>query len=156
MLSALLLIACALEAPTPPAASAPPTAKAGAAAEPSPAAEDDPPPAGKISGEPILERPIVLGSVDTPTVERVVGAARADIETCFTAERQKSPELAGKVLVRFSIGTDGAVSSVRTKTTSLRHPPTEDCLNARVGELRFPPAAGGGTAIVTYPFTFGG
>ncbi len=61
MLVAFLFVACASETPAAP--------------------EDGAPPAGKISGEPILERPIVLGSVDTPTVERVVGAAHGPAVT---------------------------------------------------------------------------
>ncbi|MDP7289064.1 MAG: hypothetical protein QGH94_13845, partial [Phycisphaerae bacterium] len=49
-----------------------------------------------------------------------------------------SPEL-----VKFTIDSKGAVSKTETHATSMRHPPTEDCINGVVAKATFPaPALG--------------
>lgn len=115
---------------------------------------DEPAPAGSITGEPILPSTIVLGALSANVVESVLNAARSELNTCYTAELAKNPGIAGKVLVRFTIGRDGKVTAARTKSTSLWHPPTEECLNTKVLGLQFPTPGEGGTALVTHPFTF--
>lgn len=111
-------------------------------------------PAGSITGEPILPTTIVLGALSSNVVEGVLSAAGNELNACYTAELEKNPGLAGKVLVRFTIGKDGKVTAARTKSTSLWHPPTEDCLNTKLLGLQFPIPGEGGTALVTHPFVF--
>jgi hypothetical protein len=134
----LALFACAPDAP-PPVAPAPPQAVA--------------PPAGAIGGEPILPRPTVVGAISADDVVAGMASQEAAIHRCWEQEKAKNPALAGKVLVKFVIGTDGAVRDPTVRSSSLRDPATEACVVARVGEVRYPPLASG-TAVVHYPFVF--
>lgn len=117
-------------------------------------AADEPAPAGSITGEPILPTTIVLGALSSNVVESVLTAAESELNACYTAELEKNPGIAGKVLVRFTIGKEGKVTAARTKSTSLWHPPTEECLNTKLLGLQFPTPGEGGTALVTHPFVF--
>lgn len=146
--------ACSTPAETPAASGGEAAPEASALSAPLP--DEEAPPPGNITGSPILPAPVVLGAIGTPAVEAVVAVARPELNACYTRERAANPALAGKVLVRFAIGADGRVTSARTKSTSLWHPPTEECLNSRILALQFPAPAEGGTAIVTYPFEFPG
>jgi len=131
------LLACGpSETAAPPA---PPPAPA-----PVPAEE---PVVGSIGGEPILPRPVVLGGLSTDAVVAAVEPRMADIRACARDAGRR-----GKVLVKIVIGKDGAVTSATTRSTTLRHPPTEDCVNTVVAEVKFPALAKGTTAIVQYPF----
>jgi hypothetical protein len=144
MFALLALLACGS---TPPAeAPAEPVAEAPAAAEE--------PPVGKIGGEPILPKPTVIGAIDEKIVEDGIAAQRAAIVKCWEDARAERPHLRGKVLVKFHINRDGTVSETSTKSTSLRHPGAEACVNERVAEAKFPPLTGGSYAIVQYPFVF--
>lgn len=111
-------------------------------------------PAGIIGGEPILPRAVVVGGLSEAAVTSAIAGHRVAIDRCYESERALLPALAGKVLVRFSVLKDGAVADATIRSTSLRHPPTEACVAARVSEVRFPPLASGEKAIVTWPFVF--
>ena len=144
MLSLLALLACAPD----------PASKDPAPEAPVPSPADEAPPAGRIGGDPILDWPVVLGSIGTPAVEAAFDGQRAAIEACYAAGRSAHPELHGKVRVRFQIRADGQVAEARTQASSLRHPPTEDCLVAVVRQTPFPPLPSGELAVVDYPFRF--
>ena len=116
----------------------------------------EPAPAGSIGGDPILPTPIVLGGLATKDVQVVVDAAKPAFDACFAAAHAKDPKLAGKVSVRFAIGAEGRVGTVRTKSTSLWNTELETCLNTKISTLTFPKPSGGSTAIVTWPFSFPG
>ncbi len=116
--------------------------------------DDAPPPAGKITGDPILPTPVVLGGIDPKAVDKGLDAKMEAIKQCFETERQKNQKLAGKVLVKFKISQDGSVSETLTKATSLRNKATEECLNQQVSQAKFPELKSGKYAIVNYPFTF--
>jgi hypothetical protein len=153
LLAGLLLAAC--NADSRPERPAPSLVPAPALRQPAAApTEPEPPPAGTISGSPILPEPIVLGGIETPAVRSVIEAAGPALQACYTAELAAHPDLAGKVLVRFTITHDGRVSRATTKSTSLRHAPTEECLNERIGGLQFPKLPDQGVALVTWPFIF--
>jgi TonB family protein len=112
------------------------------------------PPVGSIGGEPILPTAVVVGGVSNQAVEDSVEANHDAIAACYDGERLKKPGLAGKVLVRFIIDANGTVSSVATKSSSLRHPATEACLEGVIKAATFPELLRGKRAIVTYPFVF--
>lgn len=119
-----------------------------------PAATVEAAPAGSIGGEPILPQPIVVGGIAAEAVDAGIEAQMEGIRACIEAERAKHPDLAGKVLVKFTIAQDGSVREATTRSTSLRNPASEACLIARVVEARFPPLQSGRLAIVHYPFDF--
>ena len=136
-------------APTRDAASAPDAAEAEASAEVTPAT-----PVGRIGGQPILPKPVVIGGIDNADVEAGVMARKAQIAQCFESQRARNPALSGKVLIKFSIDASGKVSRSATRSTSLRNDMVENCVNAEVVKAEFPKLQSGRFAIVQYPFVF--
>lgn len=152
----VLLAACSSGAPPEGAAEGAPGSPPAAQIAPAvPEAVAEAAPAGSIDGDPILAEPTVLGGVPAAEVGATLAAAQAALDGCYTAELAKDPGLAGKVLVRFAIGADGHVSSARVKATSLWHEPTEACLVRTIQGLTFVRPPADGTAIITWPFSFG-
>lgn len=113
-----------------------------------------PEPLGTIGGEPILDRPVVLGGLDPARVDEAVASRREAIDDCWRHQQVAHGGRAGKVLVRFAVNAQGGVSEARTHSTSLRHAPTEDCLLEQVRTLALPPLERGEKALVTYTFAF--
>jgi len=144
------LLACGSD-PVPEAVDEPTQPAEAAPAIPEPAA---PAPAGSIGGEPILPDVVVIGGISAKSVSDTIDAGMTGIAPCYTGQLAANADLAGKVLVRFIITGDGTVSRSRIKSTSLRHEPTETCVNDAVTKLVFPKLQSGKTAIVVYPFVF--
>lgn len=153
-----LLTAVAACGGAPPAVDAPAPAVAQAPGQGAAPVEAAPPPApaggGIIGGEPILHRPVVVGAIAVEDVEAGIAAHAAELRRCYEDERAKDATLAGRVLVSFTVARDGGVARATTRSTSLRHPPTEACLNERMAQVRFAPLRDGETALVSYPFSF--
>jgi len=159
MISLLFCLACS----TPESPQAPEPVASGvgdAVTEPATASEavskevPTSPPAGSIGGAPILPDPVVLGAISAGEVDARIEGKMDAINRCYRDELAKNAGLAGKVLVRFTIAKDGTVSRAAIRSTSLRHAPTEECVSARLSEVRFPALEMGRLAIVTYPFVF--
>ncbi len=152
----LAMLACGSDpAPAPPAQPAPTAAPtAPPTAQPTPTAAPDGPPPGRIGGEPILADPVVLGGIAPDAVAAGLAARQAQILACWETARAQAPDLRGKVLVRFSIGKDGAVGSTRVQSTSLRDDAAEACILDQVGQAVFPALEVGEKALVTWPFEF--
>jgi len=135
-----------------------PTNEEPEASEAAPAAasvEAAPPiPVGRIGGQPILPKPVVIGGIDNADVEVGVMARKAQITQCFENQRARDPTLSGKVLIKFSIDASGKVSRSATRSTSLRNARVENCVNAEVVKAVFPALQSGRFAIVQYPFVF--
>ena len=148
-----LLVGCGSNAPEPTPEPAP-------AAAPDAAPKDAPeatskPPAGKIGGDPILPKPVVVGGIANDAVEAGIAKQMDAINACWSDARTKDPKVKpGKVLVKFTIDKDGTVNAPKTQSTSVRHEATEDCVNQQVAKASFPPLAEGKLAIVRYPFVF--
>ncbi|MBJ93331.1 MAG: hypothetical protein CMP23_02525 [Rickettsiales bacterium] len=98
--------------------------------------------------------PIILGALDKSIIDRVVKQHLAKIRYCYQKELNKNPKLFGKVVVKFVIAKDGSVSTASTKSSTLRNPIVEKCINSRFMRMRFPAPKGGGIVIVSYPFVF--
>ena len=105
----------------------------------------DPAPVGTIGGEPILERPVILGGIATEAVEAVVEARSEALQACRTAPGP------GKLLLQFRIDAGGEVVEADLRSTTLRHAETEACVLAEVRSLRFPALERGEVAVVTWP-----
>ena len=116
--------------------------------------EAEAPPAGSIGGEPILPNAVVVGAISVDDVHAGIAAQRGAIEKCYQDGLQRVPELAGKVLVKFTIGPDGSVESSKMKSTSMRDMGTEICVTESVRTAKFAKLSGGRLAIVHYSFVF--
>lgn len=95
----------------------------------------------------------VSGGLSKGEIAAVMKAGHADIRRCYEAQRGQSPNLAGKVAVRFVILGSGAVGQVEIDS-SANHPALETCVASQVKSWQFPKPKGGGTVSVTYPLVF--
>jgi Ca-activated chloride channel homolog len=103
---------------------------------------------------PSVGSPIILGSVDKTQVDRTIKQHLAQIRYCYQKELNKNPALAGKVVVKFTIGADGTVTAAEIKSSTLNNETVEACICARFMRMTFPAPAGGGVVVVSYPFVF--
>lgn len=147
-------LACSSQPPDSSEAPSLPVPSEPTVADPAPVVEELPSTLGTIEGEPILSRPSIIGGIANETVHSGIQSHMAAINACYESSRLENPELSGKVLVKFKIGIDGTVISPSTRSTSLRHEPTESCVNAEVAKVMFPPLEKGFVAVVHYPFVF--
>jgi biopolymer transport protein ExbD len=97
---------------------------------------------------------IILGALDKSLVDATVRRHLNQIKYCYVRELKSQPGLAGKVVVKFVIAKDGSVSSATTKSSTMRNPTVEGCINGRFMRFQFPKPKGGGIVIVSYPFLF--
>ena len=110
-----------------------------------------PGPGGRVN----LQRP--MGDLDgytTDEIDRVMRSRAGVFRACYQKELNRSPRISGKLVVKFKIGPDGVVASVRVDTakTTLKSEAVIACIKANVLRLRFP--AKGAIAEVVYPFIF--
>jgi TonB family protein len=87
-------------------------------------------------------------------VKRTVRSHVTQIKSCYEQELTNQPELAGKVVVGFTISGEGSVSGVEIKSSSLGSASVESCVMNEVKTWEFDKPEGGGTVVVTYPFIF--
>jgi pSer/pThr/pTyr-binding forkhead associated (FHA) protein len=104
---------------------------------------------GAVGGD-----PIILGALDRSLIDEVVKRHLKAIRYCYQKELTKSPNLKGKVVVKFVIAKDGSVSSASKKTSTMKSPSVESCVVSRFKRMQFPKPKGGGIVIVSYPFIF--
>ena len=95
-----------------------------------------------------------LARISTEYIRNVIRAHLTEIRSCYEDGLRTRPDLAGRVVMRFTIGADGTVSSAEVASTTLHDPPVEACIAERVRHFQFPPIPGGGTVSVNYPFVF--
>lgn len=86
-------------------------------------------------------------------VDRVVKSRKGVIRACYQREIQDVPDLAGKLVIAFTIDAAGKVTqaSVDADRSTLHNADVASCVTRQIIKLRFP-AKGG--AIVKYPFIF--
>ncbi|MEW5848437.1 MAG: AgmX/PglI C-terminal domain-containing protein [Myxococcota bacterium] len=96
--------------------------------------------------------PIVEGALDKGLIRQVIRDHLAQIKYCYERELAGSPGLAGKVLVKFVVGSAGTVISATVAESTLRNATVESCMTQRVRSWVFPRPHGGGVVVVSYPF----
>ncbi len=149
----LLLLGCAVHR-----AAAPSSADVSSTSQPAPGAlgtwSEPPPGAATAPGAAVGGDAVILGALDKAAIDEVVRRDMSRLRYCYQRELAKLPTLSGSVTVKFVVSSTGTVSSASTGSTTLGNAEVEGCLNARFMELVFPRPAGGGIAIVKYPFEF--
>jgi Ca-activated chloride channel homolog len=98
--------------------------------------------------------PIILGSLDRGLISEVIKRHMNQIRYCYQRELQQDPGLAGKVVMKFTVGADGAVSSAEVETSTLGSATVEGCILGRFQRMTFPVPAGSGVVVVRYPLVF--
>jgi len=98
--------------------------------------------------------PVVTGSLDKELIRRVIRKHRREVKYCYEKELIKDKNLAGKIIVQFTISSTGSVVAAVTSSSTMGNGSVERCINEKVRRWIFPEPKGGGIVIVKYPFVF--
>lgn len=96
----------------------------------------------------------VDGGLDKDVIARYIKTQLGQIRYCYERQLSANPDLYGKVMVKFTIGSTGTVASQQIGNTSMNNPMVEGCILRRVAAWQFPAPKGGTQVIVSYPFLF--
>lgn len=94
----------------------------------------------------------VIGSLSREEIERVVNAHRSEIALCYQMALQRDPKIYGKIALKWTIVTGGAVTSVSTTDNQTGSKGLEDCMKEAVKRWTFPSPVGGSQAVVEWPW----
>lgn len=103
-----------------------------------------------IGGEEVL----VFGSLDPSVIDGVIKRHLEQIQYCYQRQLGAKPGLHGKLVVNFTIESDGRVSQARMKSSTMGDAVVEECVADRFAKIRFPHPKGGGTVAINYPLLF--
>lgn len=120
-----------------------PSAPPPKAAEPEPASSSDAPPKGSVYG----------GTLAPVDVKKALVARKEDVKACYHALLEKNNKASGKVVLRFTVGEEGAVEEVVTMNGTTLPDETAKCIGDVVKSIKFPKPSGG-KATITYPWEF--
>lgn len=96
----------------------------------------------------------VSGRLPAEVIQRAVRQNLGKLRACYESGLTRNPKLGGKVVVRFVIGQDGAVSSATSDPeTTLTDAAVVSCVVDGFKKIAFP-APEGGIVTVVYPLTF--
>ena len=93
------------------------------------------------------------GQIDKEAVAKAINSHLAEVQRCYEAALLKNPGLAGKVVLEWSISTQGRVVSSKSKSSTLKDSSVETCILRSLNTWQFPPARGS-SVIISYPFIF--
>ncbi len=94
----------------------------------------------------------VHGSLAREVIRRVIRRHRNEVRFCYEQGLQSQPDLEGRVTTRFVISPTGTVTTSLVASSTVRHPPTEQCIVRAIRRWTFPSPDNGGIVSVTYPF----
>ncbi|MEK7704191.1 MAG: AgmX/PglI C-terminal domain-containing protein [Myxococcota bacterium] len=99
------------------------------------------------------EAPEVDGALDSEAIARVVKTRMRMVKDCYERELKRSPTLAGKIEIEFTIDSSGRVESARVSSNRMGSDAVASCIISRLQRWRFP-APDGGSVTVNFPFIF--
>jgi cell division septation protein DedD len=92
----------------------------------------------------------VEGHLDRGEIQRVINSHIHELQGCYERQLIVSPNLSGKVSFEWVIGTSGAVTSVKIKTSTLSSNEATSCMQAAIRRWQFPSPSGGSVTVI-YP-----
>ena len=98
-----------------------------------------------------------MGAMSRSSIDDGIRDFMPDIRECYKEALKEVPDLAGRLMVKFTIkGQEavGRVINVSIKDSDVDDVPMEECLMDVVESIDFDPPKGGGLVIVSYPFVF--
>ncbi len=130
------------------------------AIDPQPAAGDATPRAAETAPapehEPAGERAPRVTRAEAPIekdlIRRVVRAHVNEVRDCYNDGLSRDPALAGRVVVRFTINAEGAVTHSQVSELELADEQVASCIAAAVKTWEFPAWPTPGNTVVNYPF----
>jgi len=96
----------------------------------------------------------VTGTLDKEIIRREVRRHMNEVRYCYDQGLVRKPELQGRLVVRFTIAPTGRVLAAAPQSSTLMMASVESCVVQAVQRWQFPQPAGGGLAMVSYPFLF--
>jgi hypothetical protein len=94
-----------------------------------------------------------LGDRPAEQVHRVIAARLGIFRACYQKELNRTPDIAGKLVLQFTIDPSGTVTRVLVAPgTTLASEPVAACMTSNVMRFKFPQAEK--AAEVTFPFVF--
>ncbi len=93
----------------------------------------------------------VSGRLPVEVIRRVVRQSFGRVRLCYEKGLLKNPELAGRVVVSFVIGSDGTVRSASGGSSTIADAAVVACIVGAFQRVTFP-APESGSVTVTYPF----
>lgn len=102
----------------------------------------------------IEEEGEITGGLDREVIAQYIKSQLGQILYCYERQLSASPDLFGKVAVKFTIGPAGGVEQQLIGDTTLKNATVEGCILNRVAAWKFPTPQGGTRVLVTYPFLF--
>ncbi len=109
---------------------------------------------GKGTTSVLSGQTVIMGSLDKRVIARVIRRGLARVKYCYEKSLARSPNLSGRLALRFVIGPDGKVTRIEVSSSTLGAPEIDQCVEGVLKSLVFPKPAGGGSVTVTYPFNF--
>jgi TonB family protein len=103
----------------------------------------------------VMGRSELNGFCREADIQKVVMARRNGPAYCYEKALARDPELSGKVMLNWRIGTDGKVQKVIVESSTLGDPEVAQCVARQVERWTFPPTEGG-VCQIRYPFVFTG
>nr|MCH9685594.1 TonB family protein [Deltaproteobacteria bacterium] len=97
-------------------------------------------------------RPPTGGPGDQDIIRRVVRARIGEVRACYNEGLEEDPTLQGRVVVQFTVASDGHVPGATITETTMPDTPVGPCIVRAVEKWRFPKPPNGGNAVVTFPF----
>ncbi|MEZ4408917.1 MAG: TonB family protein [Polyangiales bacterium] len=96
--------------------------------------------------------PSVSGLLSPEAIRRVVLRNLGQVNRCYEQGLATSPNIAGRVVVRFVIGGTGTVIGSSVADSSIAVPSVGECIANAVRRWQFPAPEGNGVVTVNYPF----
>lgn len=93
------------------------------------------------------------GTLDKTQIRAVVRAHITEIRGCYNEALARDPGAKGKVVLDFTIGTEGKVTRSAVESSDLADAQMTECLRVAVGGWSFPRPVGGALQV-NYPFVF--
>jgi outer membrane biosynthesis protein TonB len=141
-------VTCACEAPAvAPLVAAPPVQQVDAPVQAEAPVQQAETPAPAVDPTPKAE---VDGALDKDLIRRIVRAHIDEVRYCYNEGLEHDPELAGRVVVDFVIGSEGKVT--RSTADSDMEGEVPECIAKAVNGWLFPRPADGEDVSVKYPF----
>jgi TonB family protein len=91
-----------------------------------------------------------LGKLDGSTVTRVFRRKQGAFRHCYEKRLKVVPNLKGKVVIRFTIGTAGRITNISVTSNSTGDSAVAKCIQRKVRSWKFS-SPEGGSATFTYP-----
>ena len=109
----------------------------------------------KLRPEVKVESAIHDDGLSREEIQRVLNRVMAQIKYCYEKELNRDPDLQGKLVMNWVIGSGGLVTTLKSATSSLSGAggsAVDSCVARVISRLQFPVPRGAQEVVVTYPF----